>query len=63
VTFYAWQSSDYYPRFGFASGRQRGIECEFEVPDEAWMVMELKEGVLGGRRGTVKYQPEFQEAV
>ena len=54
---------DYYPRFGFVPGKQRGIDCEFEVPDEAWMVMELKEGVLGGRSGTVRYQPEFQDGV
>ena len=54
---------DYYPRFGFVPGKQRGINCEFEVPDEAWMVLELKEGILRGRSGTVKYQPEFQEAV
>jgi putative acetyltransferase len=51
---------DYYPRFGFVSARASGIECEFEVPDEAWMISELGEGALGGRRGTVKYQPEFQ---
>jgi len=53
--------SDYYPRFGFAPARARGIDCEFEVPDEAWMLLELKEGSLGGRRGTVKYRPEFGE--
>jgi len=52
---------DYYPRFGFVPGKQRNIDCEFEVPDESWMVLELKEGILGGRSGTVKYQPEFQE--
>ena len=54
---------DYYPRFGFVPSKQRGIDCEFEVPDEAWMILELKEGILGGRSGTVKFQPEFQEAV
>jgi len=54
---------DYYPRFGFVPGKQRGIDCEFEVPDEAWMVLELREGALAGRSGTVKYQPEFQEGV
>jgi len=53
---------DYYPRFGFVSAKQRGIDCEFEVPDEAWMILELEEGILGGRSGTVKYQPEFKEA-
>ena len=54
---------DYYPRFGFVPGIPKGIGCEFEVPDEAWMVLELREGALGGRSGTVKFQPEFQEAV
>ena len=53
---------DYYPRFGFVPARPRGIECEFEVPDEAWMILELREGVLAGRQGTVRFQPEFKEA-
>jgi len=55
--------SDYYPRFGFTLARPKGIDCEFEVPDEAWMVLELREGALAGRKGTVKFQPEFQEAM
>lgn len=54
---------DYYPRFGFVSGRSRGVDCEFDVPDEAWMVIELREGALAGRKGTVRFQPEFSEAV
>ena len=53
---------DYYPRFGFIPAKPRGIECEFEVPDEAWMILELHEGALAGRSGVVKYQPEFNEA-
>jgi len=52
---------DYYPRFGFVPGKEKGIDCEFKVPNEAWMVLELKEGILEGRSGTVKFQPEFQE--
>ena len=55
--------SDYYPRFGFMPAKPRGIACEFEVPDEAWMVLELRENALAGKSGTVKFQPEFQEAV
>lgn len=54
---------NYYPRFGFVPAKQRGIDCEFEVPDEAWMVLELREGALAGRSGTVKYQPELQKGV
>ena len=33
-----------------------------EAPDEAWMVLELREGALAGRQGAVKFQPEFEEA-
>ena len=54
---------EYYPRFGFAPGKPRGIGCEFEAPDEAWMVLELREGALAGRDGIVKFQPEFHDAV
>ncbi len=53
---------DYYPRFGFVPAKPRGIDCEFEVPDEAWMLLELRQGALAGRHGKVKFQPEFQEA-
>lgn len=52
---------DYYPRFGFVPAKPKGINCEFNVPDEAWMIFELKEGALVGRQGTVRFQPEFQE--
>ncbi len=54
---------DYYPRFGFVPAKPKGIECEFEVPEEAWMILELQEGALARRRGTVRFQPEFKEAV
>ena len=54
---------DYYPRFGFTLAKREGIDCEFEVPEEAWMVLELREGALAGRRGTVRFQPEFQQAM
>jgi len=50
---------DYYPRFGFVPARPKGIECEFEAPEEAWMITELREGALAGRRGIAKFQPEF----
>lgn len=53
---------NYYPRFGFVPAKLRGFKCEFEVPDEAWMALELREGSLAGRRGTVRFQPEFKEA-
>ena len=51
---------DYYPRFGFVLAKPKGVDCEFEVPEDAWMILELEEGALAGRRGIVKFQPEFQ---
>ncbi len=53
----------YYPRFGFVPAKPRGISCEFEAPEEAFMVLELWEGALAGRGGIVKFQPEFKEAI
>jgi hypothetical protein len=36
------------------------IECPFPVPSEAFMVLELSPGAAAGRRGTVRYRPEFE---
>ncbi len=51
----------YYPRFGFVPSKPKGISCEFEVPEEAFMVLELREGALAGRGGIVKFQSAFKE--
>lgn len=50
---------EYYPRFGFVPAARKGLRCEYPVPDEVFMVAELKPGALAGRRGLVKYRPEF----
>jgi putative acetyltransferase len=52
----------YYPRFGFEPASRRGVRWEHPVPDEAFMILELRQGGLGGRGGIVRYQPEFGEA-
>ena len=52
---------DYYRRFGFVLAKSKGIDCEFEVPEEAWMILELREEALAGRRGIVRFQPEFKQ--
>jgi putative acetyltransferase len=49
----------YYPRFGFVRASAHNIRSEIDVPDEAFMVMELKPGALAGRAGVVQYRPEF----
>ena len=51
----------YYPRFGFIPASQKGLSCEYQVPDEAFMVIELRPGALNGMSGLVKYQPEFAQ--
>ncbi|MFC2059129.1 GNAT family N-acetyltransferase [Chloroflexota bacterium] len=51
--------AEYYPRFGFDKASAHGIGCEYDAPDEAFMVLELRDGALAGKGGTVKYQPEF----
>lgn len=52
---------NYYPRFGFTSGYEKGINAPFEVPAEAFMVLELQEGSLASVKGVVQYPPEFEE--
>jgi putative acetyltransferase len=54
---------EYYPRFGFSSARAKGLEAPFEVPDEAFMVLEIKEGALEGISGTIKLPPAFEGLV
>jgi putative acetyltransferase len=50
---------NYYPRFGFVRASQYGIRCEWDAPDEAFMVLELQRGSLDGVSGVAKYQPEW----
>ena len=49
----------FYTRFGFTPARARGLEAPFPVPDEAFMVLELSHGALGGITGMVCYPPPF----
>ncbi|HJQ67474.1 MAG TPA: N-acetyltransferase [Blastocatellia bacterium] len=51
----------YYPRFGFQTAKLKGITCEYDVPEDHFMVAELEPGALGGRQGLVKYHPEFNK--
>lgn len=42
---------EYYPRFGFEPAARRGIASEYPVPDEVFMVLELRPGALDGWSG------------
>jgi putative acetyltransferase len=53
--------ANYYPRFGFVPASSKGLRSEYDVPDEVFMVTELKPGALAGPSGLVKYHPEFSK--
>jgi putative acetyltransferase len=49
----------FYPRFGFAPASRFGIRCEYDVPDDHFMALELVPDVLRGKSGTIQYHPAF----
>jgi putative acetyltransferase len=49
----------YYPRFGFVPGSRFGIGCEYDVPDDVFLIRELHQDALRGLSGTVRYHPAF----
>lgn len=51
----------YYPRFGFQTANQFGIHAPFPVPEQAFMVLELKPGKLQRTSGLVRYPAYFDE--
>jgi len=55
--------AEYYPRFGFERASAHGIRSEWDVPDEAFMILVLDEPEMRGISGVARYQPEFAEAM
>jgi putative acetyltransferase len=52
---------NFYPRFGFVPAFSTyGVACEYNVPDEVFMAVELKHGALKGKAGKFYYHPEFK---
>src|SRR4029453_5092014 len=51
--------AEYYPRFGFRSASEYGIKCEWDVPDEVFMLLVLNEAKMQGASGLAKYRHEF----
>ncbi len=50
---------NYYPRFGYKPASMWRVKPPFDVPDEAFMALELVPGGLAGAEGVVKYPPAF----
>jgi putative acetyltransferase len=51
---------EFYPRFGFEPCKSKGITYSVNVPEEAFMAIELKPGALHKYTGVVQFQPEFE---
>jgi len=51
--------ANYYPKFGFNPASRFNLSCEYEVPDEAFMALELMPGYLSSKSGVVKYHEAF----
>ena len=49
----------FYPRFGFRPARPLGVTCEWDVPDDVFMIALLDEHRMRGVTGLAKYRPEF----
>jgi putative acetyltransferase len=53
----------YYPRFGFERASAHGIECQWQVPDEAFMIRILDREAMAGAAGVARYRPEFDTVI
>lgn len=54
-------SPEYYGRFGFQPASRWGLHCAWDVPEEAFMAMELTPNALEGMEGClVQYEREFE---
>jgi putative acetyltransferase len=55
--------ADYYPRFGFRPAQDRGITCEWDVPNDVFMLLVLDKEKMKGVSGTARYRQEFSTVV
>jgi len=50
---------EYYPRFGFRPASEHGVTCEWDVPDEVFVILVLDPEKTQGVSGRSQYGPEF----
>jgi putative acetyltransferase len=51
----------FYARFDFTVASRYGLRFQGNVPQEAFMVRELRQRALIGHTGVVQYHPEFKK--
>jgi putative acetyltransferase len=50
----------YYPRFGFQKASPFGIYCQYEIPEDMFMIIELNKGALKSiANHIINYDPTF----
>ncbi|MEK6755157.1 MAG: N-acetyltransferase [Bacteroidota bacterium] len=54
---------EYYARFGFEPASRFGISSEWQVPDEAFMILMLNRRAMKDISGVAKYREEWAEAM
>jgi|GEM_PF-2866609 len=50
---------EYFPRFGFRKAGRWGLTSPFDVPDDAFMALELVKNALKDKKCIVRYQEAF----
>lgn len=51
--------ADFYPRFGFQPASRYRIKCEWDVPEDVFMILVLDPAKMQGVSGLAKYRDEF----
>jgi putative acetyltransferase len=51
--------AQYYPRFGFRPASEYGIKCEWDIPDNVFMLLVLDQAKMEGVAGLATYRREF----
>lgn len=51
---------EFYPRFGFRPASPNGITCQWDVPDDVFMVLSLDDAQMARAVGVAVYRPEFR---
>jgi putative acetyltransferase len=51
--------ADYYPRFGFRPASEHGIKCQWDVPDDVFMLLVLEQAKMECVSGLATYRHEF----
>ncbi len=52
---------EFYGRLGFGPASRFGVDCDWDVPDAAFMMLILADEAMRGMSGRAQYRPEFSQ--